>query len=650
MKGRTRVALAWMWAALAVSVGAAEPAAYVDREIEGLAPEPVDPVAAEPYDSTGWPRYVRLETRVGTRPFDPERQVRAGFSAYGLLETPNHGALSIDGTLSPRERESTLTLRQRGLPLQGGWLVNNEVGVITPPAVSVLTTPSRVFLPSTAVRGASTEWQGPRGGVTLLASQGQPGQQQFLPDTGFDTQPGTRRRIGLQWRPDAAPATPAAPLGMPGWTVALQAEEGRGVLASSGRLPATTPVDARSSVGALRYEGPSARWQANWLQSQGSGGSARGVWAEGEWDHGPWRHGAGGYRLEPGLSWAEQPVANNLEGVYARSGWRSRQWSAEASLDLLRNLLAPRNNGYFLTLSGRWRLSATDSLSAGAAVRDFGGYNWTQYLDWRTLNGWGPAGLRLDISGGENGYTERRLTYDQEWPVPRGWQFNTSASVNHVPADPVLNRPGEHFWGLAASGAAPLSPSASLRGTLLSERSSNGQARHAVNLGSTWRVAPRWSLEGYYQRSTGRSRQILILDPLAPPLTDTLRLADRSFYVVLRYEFSAGSRDVPLGGRPNQGGGTIRGVVYFDANRSGTQEASERGVPNVTVFLDNRFSVRTDDQGRFEFPFVASGDRAVTVRNDTLPLPWSVVGDGQTRLTVSVRETTTLSLPVQRSE
>ena len=83
---------------------------------------------------------------------------------------------------------------------------------------------------------------------------------------------------------------------------------------------------------------------------------------------------------------------------------------------------------------------------------------------------------------------------------------------------------------------------------LLSERSSNGQARHAVNLGSTWRVAPRWSLEGYYQRSTGRSRQILILDPLAPPLTDTLRLADRSFYVVLRYEFSAGSRDVPLGG------------------------------------------------------------------------------------------------------
>ncbi|MBE0587749.1 MAG: hypothetical protein IH617_06870, partial [Hydrogenophaga sp.] len=122
------------------------------------------------------------------------------------------------------------------------------------------------------------------------------------------------------------------------------------------------------------------------------------------------------------------------------------------------------------------------------------------------------------------------------------------------------------------------------------------------------------------------------------------------FYAVLRYELQAGSRSVPLGGRPSEGGGRIAGVVYFDANRSGTQEASETGAPGVTVYLDNRYAVRTDAQGRFEFPFVASGPRTVSVRNETLPLPWSVVDEGQAKVDVRLRETTQLSLPVQRAD
>ncbi|MCY1367641.1 hypothetical protein D9M69_545850 [compost metagenome] len=119
---------------------------------------------------------------------------------------------------------------------------------------------------------------------------------------------------------------------------------------------------------------------------------------------------------------------------------------------------------------------------------------------------------------------------------------------------------------------------------------------------------------------------------------------------MLRYELQAGSRSVPMGGKPSDGGGRIEGTVYFDANRSGTQEASESGVPGVTVYLDNRYAVRTDTQGRFEFPFVASGPRTVTVRNETLPLPWGVVDEGQAKVDVRLRETTRLSLPVQRSD
>ena len=157
-----------------------------------------------------------------------------------------------------------------------------------------------------------------------------------------------------------------------------------------------------------------------------------------------------------------------------------------------------------------------------------------------------------------------------------------------------------------------------------------------------------WSLEGNYTRNLGQSRTLRPLDPLAPILTDSLAEADRSFYAVLRYELQAGSRSVPLGGRPSDGGGRLEGVVYFDANRSGTQEASETGAPGVTVYLDNRYAVRTDAQGRFQFPFVAAGPRTVSVRNETLPLPWSVVNEGQVKVDVRLRESIQLDIPVQR--
>jgi hypothetical protein len=40
----------------------------------------------------------------------------------------------------------------------------------------------------------------------------------------------------------------------------------------------------------------------------------------------------------------------------------------------------------------------------------------------------------------------------------------------------------------------------------------------------------------------------------------------------------------------------------------------------------------------------------VTLRNETLPLPWNVVDDGQARIEVRLRETIRVQLPVQRPE
>jgi SdrD B-like domain len=452
--------------------------------------------------------------------------------------------------------------------------------------------------------------------------------------------------VGGQWRINA---DGSAPLASQGWTLALRHEDARGVALFDGAPQAGGIVDANSTLLALRHEGQEHRIQGQLMTTAAShlSGGRSGFWIDGERDDGPRRHGAGVYRLDPGLSWAQLPLANNVVGAYLRSSWRTRQWSTEGSIDWLDTIDGRSNSGFFATGSARWRLNRDHSVGMGAAVRRFNGNAWSTYGDWRFQNGWGASGLRLDLAGDDSQGDSRGLTWDQEWLVPQGWAFSTSLGSTLYGAAEF--QPAETTWSAAMSLTAPLSARASLRGNLNTERSNTGQTRHNLNLGAYWRIDTRWSVEGNYNRSTGRSRSVLSLDPLAPLLAAAAE-SNRSFYAVLRYELEAGSRSVPLGGKASDGGGRIGGTVYFDANRSGTQEASETGVPGVTLLLDNRYAVRTDNQGRFEFPFVASGPRTVSVRSDTLPLPWNAVDEGRTRVDLRLRENIVLTIPVQRSE
>lgn len=644
----------WAWAlALLAPLALAQPATgsgvtpYADRVLEDLPAEPLDgPDTTSAYDTNGWPRFLRLETRLGTEPFDQRRRSRIGYAVFGLLETPNHGSLSIDGSHSPHSDRGTLTLRQRGLPLGDGWTANHEAGVINSPLPPVSRQPSRVALPSALLQGVAGEWAREDGGWQWQAATGEPGRLDGQPTSVWRSGVGRRHSLGLQWRPAAVGAVAGA-LPPAGWTLVAQAESARGTSLQD-RPAAGDRFDADGTLLSARLEAEDERFQANWLQARGGpvGERREGLWLDAEWDDGAHRHGVSAYRLDPDLHWAGLPMAADAEGVQARSTWRKRQWSLEGSLDLLRSVADPVQDGYYATLSGRRRLAVGQQIGAGLAMRDFGGRAWTAYTDWRVDNPLGPSGWRLGWSGGASQAREQRLTYDQDWRVPQGWTLSTSLGLGRVGAWDGL--PAQHLWTGALSLNAPVGARAGLRASLDTEHRGDGQRQSSLSMGANWRITPRWSLEGQFNRSLGR-RSDTSLDPLAPPVA-TPDTADRSFYAVLRYELQAGSRSAPLGGRPQEGGGRIEGVVYFDVNRSGTREASEGGASGVTVYLDNRYAVRTDAQGRFEFPFVAAGGRTVTVRNETLPLPWSVVDDGSVKVTVRLREDTRLSIPVQRAE
>ena len=132
------------------------------------------------------PRFFRIELQMGSHPLDDQtRKLRSSMGALALVETPNHGSLSIDGGYSPGTSDGTLTLRQRGIPLDGQGVLNIEAGVVDQSLLPLNRVPTRVAIPSSTLRGLSVEWLTPSDGSQLLLSSGTPGRLEPTPGSGF---------------------------------------------------------------------------------------------------------------------------------------------------------------------------------------------------------------------------------------------------------------------------------------------------------------------------------------------------------------------------------------------------------------------------------------------------------------------------------
>lgn len=609
---------------------------YEDRVIDGLT-TPIqddDDNAQANYNPEGWSRQLRFETRLGQDTFNSQRQRRTiGVAIYGLIETPNHGVLSIDGQLASNPSGSTLTLRQRGLPMDGGWFANNEIGVVGSGAPALNQGASRIYVPTYLLQGISTEWINPAEGLQLQASSGQPGRIDGSVAGRFEGYSGLVNSVGLQ-------------LNESPWSFAARVADARRLALTSNPADSGGLLDASSVQLSARRQMGAQSLQANMVSTTSSRSTRtqNGFWADGETQDGPVGYSAGLFWLDPGLSWAGQPMASDAAGGYVRSSWQSRQWSAEGGFDLLRAVSDPQRTGIFATGSGRWRYSRSVSVGAGASVRSFNGNAWSTYSELRWQNDWGSSGMRLDLTS-QAQQRARQLTLNHDWRVATSWSLATSVSAGQA----HVGDQRENLWGTALSLSAPIAADVMVRGNVTLEQGGSSR-RTGINAGLSWRVSPQWSLDGSYNLNRGRSRLSTSIDPLAPPLPfESTTTQSSSVFVALRWEDRAGSRSAPLGGQPLQGGGRIEGVVFLDTNRNGRQEAGESGTAGVTVYMDNRYAARTDSQGRFEFPFVAAGTHTITVLRETLPLPWVPAQDKPMPVEVLVRDQLRLSIGAVRS-
>ena len=209
---------------------------------------------------------------------------------------------------------------------------------------------------------------------------------------------------------------------------------------------------------------------------------------------------------------------------------------------------------------------------------------------------------------------------------------------------------------LATYGGFDLTDAFSIDGTLRWSRSEGDDASSGgdangldLNLGWRWRIASRWTLLGNLSESRGSRRSPFALDPLTnQPVFGTLP-HDRAVYVSLRYDYSAGRARQVLGGAPGAASGRITGSVFLDENADGVHSASEQPAANITIVLDDRYSVRTDDQGRFVFERVSVGAHSVEAIPDNLPLPWSIDDErARRRVHVDVRGDASVEIGAQR--
>ncbi|MDQ6881944.1 MAG: hypothetical protein M3150_07610, partial [Pseudomonadota bacterium] len=154
-----------------------------------------------------------------------------------------------------------------------------------------------------------------------------------------------------------------------------------------------------------------------------------------------------------------------------------------------------------------------------------------------------------------------------------------------------------------------------------------------------------------YTQSRGQEPlQPLVVSGLTAATLQTLPvlLTHRSVQLLLRYEGRAGTSTAPLGGLPGTGAGGLSGSVFFDADANGRREASEAGVPDITIRLDDRYVTRTDAQGRYLFPSVAAGVHRLQVVPDNVPLPWNPATPDPQSVHVLVRGASTLDFALRR--
>ncbi len=630
------------FAALSSSAADEAPAApaYEDKVIEGGNLQPLEPEEGDfNYNSEGRARSWRVEGFGSYLNQGGVKTHETGLVLSGRLDSLEYGAFSADATIRGDGSSSVFSFVQRGLAFDHGWVANNGAGMLNTPTIDLSRNQYRFFIPTFTTLGVQTEWL--RGGnVQLQASVGSPGLFDGLRVPGFSRLGGSIATAGMQLRLDK------------GVSLGVEVADARNVPASvTVSDNPNVKFDARSAFAALKVDGAKSTTQFNILDSEaGDARHSLAVWADREEWEGRIRMNYGIFRFDPGMVWGYTPISSDLRGGYFRMNYASQQWTWSLGLDGVAPVSDTNGTrGWFETGNLRYQVDHSTGVGGSLTVRSGSvpySIGTSLFVDESTR--FGASRVQLDLVDARNTLRGQNLTLDQTWATDVGLRLSTSLSVGQEkgPSSDIKR------VSAAAFGGYDLTNRFSLEGNLRYsvDKDTSRTTGIYANIGLVWRLAQRWSLVAtYYDNRSETANFTSTIAPIIPVDLPAVIPRDRAFFLNVRYEDHAGTPTAPLGGGPGTGAGTLVGYVYYDANDNGRRDASEQGAASVTIVLDGRFATRTDKDGRFEFPLLASGPHSITVVPDNLALPYSIRDEGKREVMIRTRETTSVDIPATRN-
>lgn len=605
------------------------------------------------YDTKGILRDIRIDFLAGTNSRDKYfSRNEYGIRFNGNFLTSEYGNFSVDAsftgektkthqnnefTTNQKERGGgSITVWQRNFYVSENWRMNNGIGVLNTTSTPLANNQYRFYLPSFLILGASNETTYANEKVILNASYGKTGYYEGLRVPSFKTHKGDAFSGGAQIAVN------------PNWSIAASfMNTDNQLIADNWGLPDIQSGKSNSIHLAAARQTEDNRIQFNLLESEFMGQGANGAWFDAQTFGKRLNHNYGAFYLEDKLSWGALPINSNARGGYYRFNYSYARTNFGLGVDKIDNIEKGGFSGNYY--SGFFRQQFSPSINFGGYLNYRDGEHDESYLTQLFIdkkNALGTSRFQIEQlqSNGFEDSKENRFSIDQDWNIKGSSSLTTSLSY----LERSLENEKSKGWTTSINGSHSITSNIRIEATIRHVQESGMGAIQSTdaNMGVNWQINPRWSLSGSFYQNEGKQRRDWNIDPLAPPDIFWRIPKDRSVFATLRYNMSAGSTRNIIGAPPGTPSGSVSGYLYLDENRDGNYNASEKTVPNAMIILNDSFVVKTDANGKYEFPSISTGIHKIEVSNDSLPLPWT--SEKKFEVKIQIRENTTLNLPVTK--
>ena len=650
-----------------------KPTAYLDNYFSEGDTSPVVFVEDEPEEEEpDGVRFYNIETRAGfaesERDGKKQQATEAGVRSEYRIETRDYGEFVVQadtrtrsgtddtngftvGSLLPsKEKQSSrVTVRNLGMPVTEDILADTDVGDVNLDVTPALARNYRFTLGNSQVRGARTRLHNET--FDLRMGSGQRGNLVGGPFPGYEKDEGT-----VSWAGYSHHVSDEA-------TVGVQASQAKGIplgssvaggkeyadinaVAASVTLGTTIQQDGDKQ---LRVSALTSRTERTTGTNTGKK-SAKGVFLEGEIQHQGIHHQMGAYRTDPELRSADDLISAGAQGAYWRMNSKGARLNMGGGVDVEQQRPDPTLSGnkserVSLNANAHYVIDSRHSVGGNATVGQTASENSSAFSSTasknRSINAsgyyqlsnkdWGRTRLGATVRQNEelvsnsSRSTGVEVNWEQEWLAnSKGWssnqpEFSTTLGVaqdrstQDTQTYPTAGMRVRYWpnsdWNVGGSlnwtsRTGNLSTSQGLAGTLNTEYTLNKSLSLGANV------------------SLNQARVDVDATALSNPIVS--RTQDKTAYVYLRWGGGGGKPYATQGNRTKGklGSGSVRGLVFFDANQDGVQQIGENGVPDAEVWMDERYQARTDATGAFEFLSVATGSHQLGINLDSLPLPW----------------------------